>query len=65
VLTVIAPATYIAPLRRAARLQGALGRRRSISLIIVISASEVDRKPLASTAFRFTGKWRSPGLRAV
>ena len=41
---------YIPPSRRAARLPGAWARRRSISLSIVKAASEVDRKPCASTA---------------
>jgi hypothetical protein len=41
---------YIPPSRRAARLPGAWACRRSISLRIVKAASEVDRKPSASTA---------------
>ena len=50
-------------------LQGAKARLRSISLFIVKAASEVDRKPFASTAlmkaFWFAGKRRSQDLRAV
>jgi len=43
---------YIPPSRRAARLHylGAKARLRRISLSIVKAASEVDRKPCASTA---------------
>ena len=61
---------YIPPSRRAARLHylGAKARRRSISLFIVKAASEVDRKPCASTAikedfpaYRGVGTARSPG----